>query len=159
MAFQFQCPNGHLLEAEESQAGDQCNCPHCSVLFIIPASPHSQEAVTQAPDIRPTLPGDVNVAGPQVVVDPTGEKEQLFHIPCPSGHVLDTPPDMLGEEVLCPHCDARFRLRERDSAEYKRKQRLDEERKEAKASKMWLNWAIVFAVIVVLGLFFLIIMS
>ena len=35
--FQFACPAGHLLEGEESQAGQQCDCPMCGVAFVIPA--------------------------------------------------------------------------------------------------------------------------
>ena len=37
MTFHFQCPYGHLLAGEESQAGQQCMCPVCTTLFIIPA--------------------------------------------------------------------------------------------------------------------------
>lgn len=156
MAFQFQCPNGHLLEAEESQAGDHCNCPHCAVLFIIPDPPQQPDG---PPEIYPAVP-DAPVINKNVAIDPTGEQEEkLLHIPCPNGHVLDTPLDMLGQEVMCPHCEAQFLLREKDSVEYKRRRRLEEERKEQRAGKLWLNWAIVFVVIVVLGLAILIILS
>ena len=36
MAFQFLCPQGHLLEGDESQSGEQAQCPYCSSVFLIP---------------------------------------------------------------------------------------------------------------------------
>lgn len=36
MAFQFLCPQGHLLESDQSQVGQQCQCPYCGVLFLVP---------------------------------------------------------------------------------------------------------------------------
>lgn len=78
------------------------------------------------------------------------------HIPCPNGHELDTPRDMLGQEVLCPHCGEQFLLREKDSVEYKQKQQRETEAKERKRGQFWLNWAIAFAVLVLVGLVILI---
>jgi hypothetical protein len=52
-----------------------------------------------------------------------------------------------------------FRLREKDSVEYKRRRQQDVERRERKAGKMWLNYAIVAAVLVVIGIIGLIVMS
>jgi hypothetical protein len=63
---------------------------------------------------------------------------------------------MLGQDVLCPHCQVQFRLREKDSVEYKRRRDQELERRERKAGKMWLNYAIIAAVLVVLGLIVLI---
>ena len=36
MAFQFQCPQGHLLEVEEMDAGKTCQCPYCGLTLAIP---------------------------------------------------------------------------------------------------------------------------
>jgi hypothetical protein len=36
MAFQFYCPQGHLLESDESQQGRRCVCPDCGTTFGIP---------------------------------------------------------------------------------------------------------------------------
>ncbi|MCA9165999.1 MAG: hypothetical protein KDA62_23590, partial [Planctomycetales bacterium] len=80
----------------------------------------------------------------------------LYHIPCPNGHELETPADMLGQDVLCPHCNVQFRLREKDSVEYKRQRREESIRRERKLGNVWLNWAITIAVVVVLGLLILI---
>ena len=37
MAFQFLCPQGHLLQADPSQMGRTINCPTCGVLFVVPS--------------------------------------------------------------------------------------------------------------------------
>lgn len=171
MSFHFQCPNGHLLEADESQSGQSCTCPHCSVSLVIPASPASSaptpnvtsppaasEPASTAPEIYPEFKvGDIGRTSKSVTVNPAGDDEQLLHIPCPNGHILDTPLDMLGQDVLCPHCDAQFRLLERNSVEFQRRQELEERRKEARANKFWLNFAIVAAVIFVFGLILMVI--
>lgn len=81
---------------------------------------------------------------------------ELLHIPCPNGHELETPVEMLDQEVLCPQCNAQFRLRRKDSVEYKKKKEQDEKIKLEKVGNLWLNWAIVAVVVVVLilgGLF------
>jgi hypothetical protein len=237
MSFQFQCPHGHLLEGDPSQAGQQCNCPTCGVLFIIPAplapelypqsgaptesfqlgpatgaagrppfggsgpapaasvsapgsfppstpyqaaptqpaagppfalSPHAADAPgtpaagTGTPEaVVPDAGGpQVNTAGPAVTTEPEVPAEpDLLHIPCPNGHELETPRDMLAQEVLCPYCNVQFRLREKDSVEYKRKRKDDLERKERRQSVAWFNWAIVAAVLVILLIVFLIFSS
>ncbi len=159
MPYQFNCPNGHLLEALETQAGDQCNCPHCGVLMVIPQQPPGTAAPPQSAEAFP----DVSQQTPDVTqassFEPNPEEEDLLHIPCPNGHVLDTPRDMIGQAVMCPHCDAEFRLRESDSEEYQRRKKAAQERRERKAGNLWLNWSIVIAVIVLLGLGILIFLS
>lgn len=164
MAFQFQCPQGHLLEGDEAQAGQTCQCPMCGMAFIIPApltapepawSPAAPSPTPEAPfpQFGPGAPSS-SPAAPAVE-----EAPKLLHIPCPKGHELEVPPEMLNEEVLCPHCGEQFRLKERDSVEYKRKRQEEEERRVARAGKLWFNWAIVIAIGVVLFLVFLIAIS
>lgn len=70
------------------------------------------------------------------------------HIPCPNGHELETPFDMLGQEVLCPHCGAQFRLRNEDSREYLEKL----EKRERERGKFWFNWAVTAAILIGGGL-------
>ena len=70
--------------------------------------------------------------------EPPAEPE-LLHIPCPNGHELETPLDMLEQEVLCPQCNAQFRLRKKDSVEYKRKKEEADRIKEIKSGNFWLN--------------------
>jgi hypothetical protein len=89
---------------------------------------------------------------------PTEEepKEELFHIPCPGcGYDLETPKDMLGQDAQCPHCSRQFRLKRRDSREYKEAQ----ERKEQEFGRKAVKAAIVAAVIVGLGLATMVIYS
>ena len=59
---------------------------------------------------------------------------------------------MLGEEVLCPHCQVQFQLRERDSVEFKRRRDEERERREQRIGDAWFKFAVVVAVLVVLGL-------
>jgi Zn finger protein HypA/HybF involved in hydrogenase expression len=78
---------------------------------------------------------------------------ELLHIPCPQcKEMLETPIEMLDQDVLCPHCQAQFQLRRRDSVEFQRKKQQEAEIREFKAGKTWLNLAIVAVVLVVLFL-------
>jgi hypothetical protein len=90
---------------------------------------------------------------------PAAPAEELLHIPCPNGHELETPVEMLDKDVLCPQCNAQFRLRRKDSVEYKRRKELEERIRMEKLGSLWLTWAIVAVVVVVLGLAGLIIAS
>jgi len=168
MSFQFQCPQGHLLEGDPSQAGQAVNCPTCGMLFVIPAP--LAAPVEQAPAFGPSFGPTAEQAASrfahlQAAIDapaattaeasapvmeapePPAEPE-LLHIPCPNGHELETPLDMLEQEVLCPQCNAQFRLQKKDSVEYKRKKEEADRIKEIKSGNFWLNMAIVAAVLV-----------
>ena len=170
MAFQFQCPQGHLLSGDESQAGQQCHCPTCGILFIIPQPIGSPAASGFEPggrfaglaDSRPSDAPALNFGGGSATaatMAPAAPAEELLHIPCPNGHELETPVDMLDQEVLCPQCNAQFRLRRKDSVEYKQRKELEEKIRLEKLGSLWLTWAIVAVVVVVLGLAGLIIAS
>lgn len=87
-------------------------------------------------------------AAPVMEVPAPPEEPELLHIPCPNGHELETPVDMLEQEVLCPKCNVQFRLRKKDSVEFKRKKEEAERIKEIKTGNFWLNMAIVAAVLV-----------
>ena len=170
MSFQFQCPQGHLLEGDPSHAGQAVNCPTCGMLFLIPAplaapaqvqpaygpvygSPEEQ-APSRFAHLGAAGPADdpaaaANEPAPPVMEAPEPPAEpELLHIPCPNGHELETPLDMLDQEVLCPQCNVQFRLRKKDSVEFKRKKEETERLKEIKAGNFWLNMAIVAAVLV-----------
>jgi hypothetical protein len=88
---------------------------------------------------------------------------KILHIPCPNGHQLDAPIEMLEQDVLCPHCEVQFRLHERDSVEFKQRQELAHEQAaqlvEFEAGMFWLKWAIAAAVLVAAALFLLIVLS
>lgn len=175
MAFQFQCPQGHLLSGDESQAGQQCHCPTCGMLFIIPQPlTHSFEGSSEvAPggrfaglnivantgsEVPSFAPGESSA--PTAIAEPEAPAEpELLHIPCPNGHELETPLDMLDQDVLCPQCNAQFRLKRKNSVEYKKKKELEENIRLEKIGSLWLTWAIVAVVVVVVGLLGLIIAS
>ncbi len=74
--------------------------------------------------------------------------ETLLHIPCPNGHVLDVPLDMIGARAMCPHCRAEFRLRREKSEEYVREQEI----LDAKRAQFWFKLAIIAAGVVVVVL-------
>ena len=121
----------------------------------LPAAPSFPGA---APGISPgfgpdtgALPG---VPPPQPPAPAFDLREsELLHIPCPQcKEMLETPVEMLDQDVLCPHCQAQFQLRRRDSVEFKRKKEQEAQIKEIKAGNTWLNLAIVAVVLVVLFL-------
>jgi len=187
MAFQFYCPQGHLLQGDEAHMGMQTQCPHCGMAFIIPRLAPQQQQPQQpqhSPAVDPRMqpfnfeaesePRRFEPAFEQrlnpVVEEETPAVSELLdevdltaaasmpgivHIPCPNGHELETPLDMIGQEVLCPHCGAQFRLRNEDSLEFKHAQDIID-RKRARA---WFNAAIAAAVVVLIGLATMIVIS
>jgi hypothetical protein len=184
MSFQFQCPHCHnVLQGEPSQAGQQCQCPICSNPFIVPAPvapvapvaptfsapapsdvplPAAPEPAAAFPGIRTggTPPPAPPPAAPEVTGALAAQDPDILHIPCPEcKEILETPVEMLDQEVMCPHCQAQFRLRRRDSQEFKRKQQQQQELRERKAGRAWFNWAIVAAVLVLMFLLFLMLSS
>ena len=59
---------------------------------------------------------------------------------------------MLGQEALCPFCQAQFRLRLEDSVEYREEKAKERALREIRAGQLWLRWAITAAVVVGFGL-------
>lgn len=152
MTFQFLCPQGHLLEGDESQQGQPCDCPTCGMRFLIPAPP---------PATAPAFPDVTAGAGNQetATIDPTKKEPRLLHIPCPQGHELETPEEMLGQDVLCPLCGEQFHLQYKNSVEYKKEKEAERERRERKMAQAWFTRAVIAAVVVVLGLIVLLVLT
>ena len=96
----------------------------------------------------------VNFESPEVE-QVEAEEPGFLHIPCPNGHELETPYDMLGQEVLCPHCEAQFQLRLEDSREHHEKM----EKHFEERGKFWFNWAIAAAVLIGGGLLVLMLIA
>jgi uncharacterized Zn finger protein (UPF0148 family) len=162
MTFQFECPQGHLLQGDESQAGQAIPCPVCQMLFLIPAPP----AAESPPVANAPFAGQQFAVSDQADASPTpfsmekGPSEpEILHIPCPKGHELEVPPDMLEMEVLCPQCGEQFLLLASNSVEHKRRREMQERQREERQSKFYLNFAITAAVLVGLLLVTLIIMT
>lgn len=176
MAFQFLCPQGHLLQGHESQAGQRCKCPYCSIEFIVPAPagmPQPEAPAEVQPgygehgaggyfahetggspeEEAPAIHVGPETADPALIVSslPASEQSPILHILCPSGHQLETPREMLGEDAMCPYCQTIFRLRFEDSIEYRQRIEEERERREQKIGQAWMYWAIAIAVVVVLG--------
>ncbi|MFH1267764.1 MAG: hypothetical protein ABIK89_18770 [Planctomycetota bacterium] len=79
MAFQYLCPEGHLLEADESEVGRQSQCPRCASVFLIPQpvpaaeadsppDPPQQQPPPDAPSFQP--PDAQPPPFPEVAVSP-----------------------------------------------------------------------------------------
>ncbi len=215
MAFQFLCPQGHLLQGEESQAGQQCKCPYCESVFIVPApqppaateptepeptpppgmfpeatapgpapqapagpdfgwanqQPQQQPQVgpsqfgppqADAPDPGAAFPGiqaDPGTVGAGPSVSEMPGAAAFVHILCPSGHELETPREMLGQDAICPYCQMQFRLRFEDSLEYRKEKEAERERMDMRKGKAWMQWSIAAAVVVILGVILMIVMA
>jgi hypothetical protein len=170
MTFQFLCPEGHLLQGEEAHMGMQCQCPQCGVAFIIPTVERPQASVgapTGAPVQTPQIdlapldqddalaePAEARAAEGLEALDvgtlDTGDLddaavgEALVHIPCPNGHELEVPLDMIVQRAMCPHCQVEFRLRREKSVEYIHEQ----EALDRKRAEFWFKLAIIAAGVV-----------
>jgi hypothetical protein len=83
---------------------------------------------------------------------PLEEKKEprIVRIPCPQGHELQTPMDMLKQEVLCPICGTQFHLRYEDSIEFKEEQTELRRRKAEQLNQAALKWSIIAAIVIVL---------
>jgi len=85
--------------------------------------------------------------------------DEVLHIPCPHGHVLETPPDMLGTPVMCPICRTTFEPQYELSQEYRQKREEMAARASERAARFWLNLAIGAAILVLGGLIMLIVFA
>jgi ribosomal protein S27E len=158
-----------LLEAAEEHGGQQSQCPYCSSLFVIPGGPVAAAELDAAPaaDAPATteelpriatggIPSDSGAAEEAGAAVDTPEEssaaeppaERVVHIMCPNGHAIETQWSELGHDASCSICGAVVTLRFRDSCEYKEEQARREEALGRKA----LQWAIIAAAVVALGL-------
>ena len=156
MAFEFLCPQGHLLEGDESQVGSECACPTCGCHFQVPAPLPPEPINVVSLDPAPAPVPDVRPESFEL--KPAADLD-IVHIPCPSGHELETPREMLGQEALCPYCNKQFRLRLEKSLEYTRDQAEEQRREDLKLGRRWLKIAIVLTTLVVVGLVVLLVLS
>jgi hypothetical protein len=176
MTYQFPCPEGHLLEAVESAAGQRCSCPTCGTEFVIPRRPADGAPPVAAPPVMAPPParsdpgaveprggeanGAMDTQGSVVIdVDTVDPPPAVLHIPCPNGHELESPREMLDQYVMCPHCGVQYRLREENSLEHQRKKQREDEARQWRLGKAWLNWSVLIAVFVLLGLLTLMLYS
>lgn len=85
--------------------------------------------------------------------------DEVLHIPCPQGHVLETPPEMLGTTVMCPICRTTFEPQYELSLEYRQKREEMAARAAERAARFWLHLAIGAAILVLGGLMMLMIFA
>lgn len=87
---------------------------------------------------------------------PSASALKILHIPCPSGHILDVPKEMLGEKAVCPFCRKQFTLKFEKSLEHRREVEKREERIVKKKGKAWFYWSVIALVVTVIGVIALI---
>ena len=143
MPFQFYCPQGHLLQGDESQMGQQSQCPLCGSMFVIPML-QAPAAPAPAPPPQPAAPEPPPKPAPPPEPEKPKEPEvpQVVNIPCPKGHLLETPSDILGQVALCPYCNAQFELRYEDSVEYREEREAAAKKREEELNALWVKWTI-----------------
>jgi len=116
-----------------------------------PPFPGVQTGPAGQPAAGPVDPNQLDLSGPGAF--------SVVHIACPSGHELETPREMLGQQAMCPYCQVQFVLRFEDSVEHRQRLAQQQEWEEARKGRKWLQLAIAAAAIVVLGLIALIALS
>jgi len=91
---------------------------------------------------------------------------ELYHIPCPNGHEIDAPKELLDQPAVCPHCNVRFVLRKEDSRELRAEREkvekrlaMEQERRANAAGNLWLVWVVVIGLVVLGFLALLIFLS
>lgn len=87
------------------------------------------------------------------------EEARLWHIPCPNGHILETPDDMLDQDVLCPYCETQFTLKKFQSVEETERREKERAIRDERHGQLWLKWAIGIAAVVILGVIVMIAIS
>ncbi|OYV81091.1 MAG: hypothetical protein B7Z73_18490, partial [Planctomycetia bacterium 21-64-5] len=103
----------------------------------------------QAPAATPEHAAAAPAEQPAAAEEP--KEPRIVRIPCPQGHELQTPTDMLNQEVLCPICGTQFHLRYEDSLEFKEEQTERRRHKAEQLNQAALKWSVGAAVVVVLG--------
>lgn len=179
--MQFFCPLGHLLECSASQICQRSRCPTCGAEFVVPqvvATPNErsrQATEQQSPELPAIGPGfslgpahvgksrqaleteaplirrPSAVFASETATAASVDEERLVHIPCPAGHELETPFSMIGKDVMCPICQAEFRLHYNRSREHRTEQQQERVRREQKVGRTWMTWSLVAAALVLCG--------
>lgn len=120
MSFQFMCPQGHLLEGQPSQMGQQVQCPLCGTLMIVPVvTPQTgapmpaeqpmpgQGWSTAYPGAAPAPYTAVPYVAPEAAA-PAAEPMPQVQEPAPPAEPEPPPPPKEPEEpqtvrILCPN--------------------------------------------------------
>lgn len=127
--------------------GNRTVCPICRTpaeggIFRAPPPPPQPTGLAAAPAAFSQPAAQPAAAGPPA----------SYRIPCPNGHELKAKTAMLGQQVVCPKCNAVFELRLENSREHRKEQAQQQEHREAAMAAKWLRRAIVAAVFIVASL-------
>ena len=178
MGQQSQCPlcgMVFLIPTVPQQGAPQQNFPQQQMVpqqppAQQPAMPHLDMTAPEsplanlgaaAPPARGPEPPPQNVVPPppaEPAPPPKPEpapEPRVVRIPCPKGHVLETPSDMFGQQALCPYCNTQFELRFEDSIEYQEELAEAKRRHEEKINQLWVTWSIraaIFVVVMLIGM-------
>ncbi|HVA48789.1 MAG TPA: hypothetical protein VNH11_20655 [Pirellulales bacterium] len=118
-----------------------------------PAEPaHDFPTIQTEPPAQSAAPEPAPSPAEQPPAAEEPKEPRIVRIPCPQGHELQTPTDMLDQEVLCPICGTQFRLRYEDSLEFKEEQTERRRHRAEQLNQAALKWSITAAVVVVLGI-------
>ena len=136
--------------------GPRAVCPICRTpaqggLFRAPPPPVAAAAQAPAaprPQAAPPIDGSAEPSEPKA-----------YRINCPNGHPLKVRAAMLGQQAVCPKCNAVFVLQVEDSREYKKEQERLQDHRDAKMAQQWLRRAIWAAVFIVASLIGMIVLS
>jgi hypothetical protein len=91
-------------------------------------------------------------AAPAEPEKPVDTRPPVVRIPCPAGHELQTPIDMVGQDALCPYCNVQFTLRYEDSLECKEQQAEAQRHRDEQMNKFWLKWSMIAGGVVVVSI-------
>ncbi len=117
-----------------------------------PPAPFTDFQVQTEPAPTPVEAAAVAAPAEEPKPEPPPEKQEprIVRIPCPQGHELQTPMDMVQQDVLCPICNTQFHLRYEDSIEFKEEQAELRRLKAERMNQVALKWSIGAAIAVVL---------
>src|SRR6185437_7497128 len=147
-------PNVEGAFAGPSGAAPPAGFPGVNTQGYPEPSPDVPMIQTESPPQPPSGPAPEPEAPSASQPPPAEEKKEprIVRIPCPQGHELQTPMDMVNQEVLCPICATQFHLRYEDSVEFKQEQAELRRRKAEQLNTAALKWSIIAAAVVVVGI-------
>lgn len=147
--------------------GDSLVCPICRTPVAAVAPPQPTPVIVPSPPAAPASawrmpppPGSQSAAAPEpwqaasLPVSASAARSTSggkLRIPCPNGHVLKTKRSMLGQQVVCPHCNEFFTLEETASLEYKEEAARRRAREDEERAQKWLWRAIYSAIFILLS--------
>ena len=85
MSFQFLCPNGHLLQAEDQDVGQIVNCPVCATAMAIPPNPAGPPIAMPVSPAAPVATTYYNPAASEPIPEAIYENQIVEEFPDVTG--------------------------------------------------------------------------